>query len=184
VVATGANSDDVPSTPLRLFLVRHGRSLPRPGVPPHGWELDPEGYDDICALRSRLPAGAVWFCSPEPKAITTAQLLTHGHVGVVDALREQVRETTDWIDDFQGTVRRAFAEPDLPAYDGWEPLSRCRARVVPVVERILDVHRDEDVVLVGHGTAWIVLIAALTDIPPDLEAWQRLTMPDVIVVER
>ena len=169
---------------MTLFLVRHGRSAPRPGVPAHEWELDPAGFDDVWALREsgRLPDAAIWFCSPEPKAIATAQLLTEGEVGVVDGLREHVRGSTDWIDDFAGTVAQAFAEPDSPAYDGWEPLAACRNRVVRTVRGILDVHRGEDVVLVGHGTAWTVLVAELTGTRPDLARWRSLAMPDLIVV--
>lgn len=167
-----------------IHLVRHGRSLPVPGEPPHAWELDPAGFDDVWALREsgRLPADAVWFCSPEPKAVATAQLLTEGEVGIVDALREHVRETADWIDDFPDTVARAFADPDHPAYDGWEPLTACRDRVVRAVDGILSAHPAEDVVLVGHGTAWTVLAAALTGTPPDLTRWSVMTMPDLLVV--
>jgi broad specificity phosphatase PhoE len=169
---------------VTLFLVRHGRSLPRDGVPPAAWELHPAGFDDVWALREsgRLPRRAPWFCSPEPKAIATAQLLTESDVGVLDDLREHVRDTTDWIDDFAGTVRRAFEEPDRPAYDGWEPLAACRDRVLPAVRRVLDVHSGKDVVLVGHGTAWTVLAAELTGRPPDLARWERLAMPDLIVL--
>ncbi|HEU4810784.1 MAG TPA: histidine phosphatase family protein [Nocardioides sp.] len=169
---------------MTLFLVRHGRSAPTPGTPPHLWELDPAGFDDVWALREsgRLPRRASWFCSPEPKAVATAQLLTENDVGVLDDLREHVRDTPDWIEDFPGTVARAFAEPDLSAYDGWEPLASCRDRVVPAVERLLDVHGGEDVVLVGHGTAWTVLVAALTGAAPDLVRWAGLAMPDLIVV--
>ncbi|MGZ8738944.1 MAG: histidine phosphatase family protein [Nocardioides sp.] len=169
---------------MSLFLVRHGRSEPRPGVPPHLWELDPAGFDDVWALREsgRLPQRATWFCSPEPKAIATAQLLTETDVGVLDDLREHVRETPDWIADFAGTVRRAFARPDLPAYAGWEPLATCRDRVTTTVRRVLDVHAGEDVVLVGHGTAWTVLTAELTGAEPDLERWESLAMPDLIVL--
>ena len=169
---------------MTLFLVRHGRSLPAPGQPPHRWGLDPQGYDDVWALRTsgRLPARAVWFSSPEPKATETAQLLTDNDVGVVDDLREHVRDTTDWIDDFRGTVRAAFADPDRAAYDGWEPLAACRDRVVPAARRILDVHAGEEVVLVGHGTAWTVLVAALIGGAPDLDRWEAMTMPDLLVV--
>ena len=39
------------------------------------------------------------------------------------------------------------------------------------------------VVLVGHGTAWTVLTAALTSTEPDVERWRALTMPDLLVVE-
>ena len=170
---------------MTLFLVRHGRSAPRPGAPAHEWELDPAGFDDVWALREsgRLPADAVWFCSPEPKAIGTAQLLTEGEVGVVDDLREHVRASTDRLEEFADTVVRAFAEPDVPAYDGWEPLAACRDRVVRSVRGILDVHRGEDVVLIGHGTAWTALVAELTGREPDLARWRALAMPDVIILE-
>ena len=170
---------------MTLFLVRHGRSAPRPGVPAHEWELDPAGFDDVWALREsgRLPADAVWFCSPEPKAIGTAQLLTEGEVGVVNDLREHVRASTDRLEELADTVARAFSEPDVPAYDGWEPLAACRDRVVRSVRGILDVHRGEDVVLIGHGTAWTALVAELTGREPDLARWRALAMPDVIVLE-
>ena len=57
---------------MTLHLVRHGRPLPVEGVPARAWELDPQGFDDVWALREsgRLPSYAAWFCSPEPKAAT------------------------------------------------------------------------------------------------------------------
>ena len=169
---------------MTLFLVRHGRPLVEPGRPPAAWELDPAGFDGVWALREsgRLPGGAVWFSSPEPKAMQTAQLLTEGEVGVVDGLREHVRDTTDWIDDFEGTVRRAFDRPELSSYDGWEPLATCRDRVTTTVRVLLAQHAGADVVLVGHGTAWTVLVADLTRTEPDLDRWRALAMPDLIVV--
>jgi len=169
---------------VALHLVRHGRSLPRPGVPAHEWELDPAGFDDVWALREsgRLPQRAVWFTSPEPKAIATAQLLHEGEVGVVLDLREHLRDTTDWLEDFPGTVERAFAAPDEPAYVGWEPLAACRERVARAVDGILAAHAEEEVVLVGHGTAWTLLVAELTGEAPDLERWRTMAMPDLLVV--
>lgn len=169
-----------------LHLVRHGLSAIDLDRPAHEWELDPAGFDDVWSLREsgRLPepGAAVWFCSPEPKAIETAQLLTEGEVGVVDALREHERHSTDWIADFATVVRRAFEQPEQGAYPGWEPLATCRARIVAAVGGILDVHAGEEIVLVGHGTAWTVLVAALTGCEPDLDRWERLGMPDVIDV--
>ena len=168
-----------------LHLVRHGRPLLEPGLLPSAWELDPAGFDDVWALREsgRLPDRAHWFCSPEPKAVATAQLLTDGPVATVEGLREQVRLTADWIDDIEAVVRRAFADPARSAYPGWEPLDVTRARLVTVVRGLLDEHPGEDLVLVGHGTAWTVLVAALTGADPDLDRWSRLRMPDVLEVE-
>ena len=79
-------------------------------------------------------------------------------------------------------MRAVFADPATPAAPGWEPLDATRARLVPAVRRILDVHGDDDVVLVGHGTAWTLLVADLTGREPDLARWTSLGMPDVIEV--
>ncbi len=54
---------------VTLFLVRHERPVIDPTTPAASWPLDPAGFDDVWALRDRLPQGAVWFTSPEPKAL-------------------------------------------------------------------------------------------------------------------
>jgi broad specificity phosphatase PhoE len=166
-----------------LYLVRHGRPSSDRTKPAHEWPLDPAFVDDVRALRPRLPEHAAWFSSPEPKAFATAQLLTDEPVEVVPDLREHERHTTDWIDDFATVVRRAFDHPDVPAYDGWEPLSDTRRRVVTAVSGIVDQHPGHDVVLVGHATAWTLLRAALMAQPPDLDWWARLATPDVFQYE-
>jgi broad specificity phosphatase PhoE len=165
---------------LSLFLVRHGRPVVDRSRPAHEWPLDPGYDDDVRALRSRLPPTAEWFSSPEPKAFMTARLLTEQPIEVVPNLREHERHSADWIEEFPAVVARAFAEPDVAAYDGWEPLARCRDRVAHAASEILLTRRGTDVVLVGHGTAWTLLRAALTATPPDLEWWARLGMPDVV----
>jgi broad specificity phosphatase PhoE len=168
-----------------LYLVRHGRPVIEPGLLPSAWELDPAHFDDIWALREsgRLPTDAAWFCSPEPKAVATAQLLTEHEVGIVDGLREQVRETADWIDDMETVVRRAFADPERSAHSGWEPIVRTRERVLIAARAIIEAHPNDELVLVGHGTAWTVLAAALTGVGPDLDRRAALGMPDLIEVE-
>lgn len=164
---------------MTLYLVRHGRPLVDRTRPAHEWRLDPAYADDVRAARPRLPLRAAWFSSPEPKALATAHLLTDEAVEVVAALREHERHTSAWIDDFASVVRRAFDQPEVAAYAGWEPLAVTRSRVVTAVKGILDRHPGQDVVLVGHGTSWTVLRAAVTGAPPDLEWWARLSMPDV-----
>src|SRR3954451_18779993 len=104
-----------------LYLVRHGRPLIDRARPAHEWQLDPAYADDVLALRARLPRHAAWFSSPEPKALATARLLTEEPVEVVDDLREHERLSTDWIDDFEAVVRRAFERPEVSAYSGWVP---------------------------------------------------------------
>ncbi len=149
-----------------------------PAQAPARWPLDPAYADGVRALQPDLPAGAAWFSSPEPKARRTAELLTDVEVSLVDDLREHERDTT-WVEDFDGVVARAFADPETSALPGWEPLARTRSRVVSAVEAILDGTRDVPVVLVGHGTAWTLLRASTYGEPPDLEWWRSLRMPDL-----
>jgi broad specificity phosphatase PhoE len=162
--------------------VRHGRPLIDRSAPAHSWPLDPAYADDVRALAPRLPAHARWFSSPEPKAIATALLLHDAEVTVVDDLREHERRSTDWIDDFAATVRRAFDRPGEPAHHGWEPLEDCRRRVVAAADGLRTAHPADDLVLVGHGTAWTLLAASLRGGAPDLDRWAGLDLPDLIVV--
>lgn len=167
-----------------LWLVRHGRPRVDPQQPPHEWPLAPD-TGAVSALREHLPAGGAWHSSPEPKAVGTAQLLTDGPVRLVDDLREAVRPAT-WFDDaseFEALVRRSVLVPHAPAADGWEPASSTRARVEAAVRELLADHVGGDVVAVGHGTAWTLLVAVLTQRPPDLEAWARMRLPDLAVLD-
>ncbi|QSR31847.1 hypothetical protein CFI00_15290 [Nocardioides sp. S5] len=107
----------------------------------------------------------------------------HRRAGRRAAAAARARADGEWVEDFPAAVRRAFARPDVPALAGWEPLTACRERVVPAVRRVLDVHGDEDVVLVGHGTAWTLVVAELTGQPPDLDRWESLAMPDLLTVD-
>lgn len=168
--------------------MRHGLSTTDRSRPPHEWGLDPAGHSAVVSLRDsgRIPTEARWFSSPEAKALGTARLLTGSEVTVVTALREQERHSTHWFTDpaeFRAAVRRAFERPDAPAVEGWEPLSATRDRLLPAVHGILAGHADSEIVLAGHGTAWTLLTSELTGRPPDLEAWSRLRMPDLWVVE-
>jgi broad specificity phosphatase PhoE len=169
---------------VTLYLVRHGRPRIDRAAPAHEWPLDPAYDADVRALRPRLPRSARWFSSPEPKAFATARLLTDDPIEIVADIREQERRTADWVDDFEDVVRRAFASPDVPAYDGWEPLAETRRRVVRAVDAILRGHPEDDVVLVGHGTAWTLVRSQLTGQPPDLAWWSRLRMPDLVDITR
>jgi broad specificity phosphatase PhoE len=169
---------------MSLHLVRHGAPLVDRRVPAREWQLDPASYDAVWALRERLPPRPAWFSSAEPKALQTAQLLTDSDIGVVPELGEHVRESTTWFDDFPGVVRAAFAQPEAPAHPGWEPLRATRERLAGAVAPILAAHREEPVVLVGHGTAWTLLVSMLTGDPPDLDRWAAMGLPDVVALDR
>jgi len=119
------------------------------------------------ALEDRAPT-ATWYSSDEPKAVATAHLLTAGQVQEWPALREAHR--FDWFashEEFRAAVLDAFSQPSRSARPGWEPLDYTRRRISDAVGQIVDENGD-DVVLVGHGTAWTLLLSELTGTEPDL----------------
>jgi broad specificity phosphatase PhoE len=168
-----------------LHLVRHGRPLVDPDVPPREWELDPTGIADLEALRAALPTsatGAAWFSSDERKALATAQRLTDSVVQPLPALREAARSS--FIDDqasFADAVCRGLQHPATAALPGWEALERTRQRVAGTVTDIAS-SSCRDVVLVGHGTAWTLLIHHLLDEPLP-QRLPPMTMPDLLILD-
>lgn len=137
-------------------------------------------------LRSALEVRArtaAWYTSDEPKAVATAHQLTAGQVQEWPALREAHR--FDWFathEEFREAVLEAFSQPSRSARPGWEPLDDTRRRVSDAVSQIVDENGD-DVVLVGHGTAWTLLLSELTGTAPDLTAWTKLRTPDLCTLD-
>ncbi|WP_127480335.1 hypothetical protein [Nocardioides pantholopis] len=134
---------------MALFLVTHGRLVGSAA----GAELDPAGFDEVWALRDRLPQGAAWFCTPHPAAVATCQLLTEGEVGIA-----------------------AHLHGHDPAREDAET---ARQRVLRGVRGVLDSHPGEDVVLVGEPGTWQ---AVLRDLAPGLDPVPVLGTPDVLTL--
>ncbi len=177
---------------MLVHLVRHGPPVIDPELPASSWLLDPGQLAEVDRLGEAgvLPgSGALWFASTEPKAASTAERLHPiGAVTAMDALREAGRpEGLFAREEFVATVARSLEEPDVSARDGWETTASVRARIVDALQgNILRQCKEKgaaDVVMVGHGTAWTVLVAALTGEPPDLVAWRAMAMPDHITLE-
>jgi broad specificity phosphatase PhoE len=166
---------------VMLHLVRHARSASVPTSPSWEWSLADgaeTGAEQLLAS-GVLPTQALWVSSTEPKAVATARLLTASDVSLDDGLREAVRDPA-WLpfEEFQGLVLRSFADPASSVRAGWEPLDVTRVRVTQAADAAVRQADGRDVVLVGHGTAWTMLVAALTGEPPDVEAWEAMLMPD------
>ncbi|MEP6665317.1 MAG: histidine phosphatase family protein [Nocardioidaceae bacterium] len=168
-----------------LHLVRHGASAPDPATPADAWPLRDSAREGIEQLRDSraLPPRARWFSSPEIKALETARLLHNHAVQVIDDLREAERSAF-WFEEpseFEATVERAFTEQEAVVVQGWEPLAHTRSRVAAAARPLLHAAAAgdaSDVVMVGHGTAWTLLVAELTHTEPDIVSWRLMGMPD------
>ncbi len=172
---------------MHLHLVRHAPPLIDTVVPASGWPLDPDQLATLMPLKVSgvLPIlAATWCSSMEPKAMLTAELLAaDADVQHLAELGEAARPAC-WSEraGFEATVERSFARPTEPALPEWEALDTVRHRLLRALDdRVLPLaagRGHHDVVLVGHGTAWTVLVSALTAASPDIDAWRGMTMPD------
>lgn len=184
---TSTTRTNTTTRPIGVHLVRHGAPAIDEAVPAADWTLDPGGLAEVDRLRDSgvLPAGpAVWFSSTEPKAVATAARLAPGHDVVRLADLREAERPAGWFDRdvFTATVARSLEQPDWSARQGWETARSVHDRVVqafcgPVIEAAYE-QRVDEIVLIGHGTAWTVLVAAITQHQPDLAGWRGLTMPD------
>jgi len=124
-----------------------------------------------------LPAQATWFTSPEPKARQTAALLTDTPVQVLEELAETGRDGQALpAEQFEQTVSDYLTAGEAPA--GWESRVDATLRIVNTAQAAMEMTEDGDCVLVGHGTAFTLLVAALAGRPPDAAAWRAMRMPD------
>lgn len=167
-----------------LHLVRHGPPLVDPDVPASTWRLDPAQVSTVRELAASgvLPAQARWVSSDEPKAVETARILAgDAPVETLQELREQYRPA-GWVDAYAVRVHRSLARPDEPPEEGWETAESTRHRVTGAVRSLVASTRG-DLVVVGHGTAWTLLVSDLTGTPVDLVAWERMSMPDHCTIE-
>jgi broad specificity phosphatase PhoE len=171
---------------VMLHLVRHARSVPDPNRPSWEWSLAAGAEADTEWLRTSgvLPSNALWVSSTETKAVATARLLSCPALGIDDDLREAGRDPA-WLpgEEFSSAVLRSFVEPERAAHDGWEPLAVTQRRVLAATRAAVAEAVGRDVVLVGHGTAWTMLVAALTGQLPDVSGWESMGMPDHCAVE-
>src|SRR5699024_8078659 len=134
------------------------------------WPLAPGASVAELTAAGVLPAAGTWFTSPEPKARRTASLLTDAPVQVLEGLAETGRDGQVLpAEQFQQTVSDYLVAGVAPA--GWESRVDATLRIVNTAQAAMEMTKDGDCVLVGHGTAFTLLIAALAGRAPDAAAW-------------
>lgn len=173
----------------KLILVKH--SLPDivPGIPASRWALSDEGRRRCGLLASRLDAWrpAVLVSSAEPKALETARLLAEAWnlpLATRDGFEEQHRETAPFLaaNVFRESIRAFFEKPAELVF-GEETADEAYARFAAAMDTLLDEHPGDSVMVVTHGTVIALYVARRTGVDA-FELWQRLDLPDAIVLDR
>ena len=171
-----------------LVLVKHSLPDIDPAAPAATWRLSAEGRRRARAMAEGLTGRqvAALYSSAEPKAVQTAAAI--GRVlrlptAIEADLGEQDRTDVEFLaaDDFRTRVRHVFSEPEarvLGSESAAEALARYRACVHDILAR-----REENVVVVSHGTVMTLLVASCNTIEP-FELWDRLALPSFVVLRR
>ncbi|MBJ7412085.1 MAG: histidine phosphatase family protein [Phenylobacterium sp.] len=171
-------------TTASLILVRHGRPVINPDIPPPQWGLCPEGREAVAALAERLvpfaPKAAI--SSPEPKALQTAEIIGQRlglAVEVEHGLHEHKRQHTSFgtEEDFRQRIAQVFANPHVPAPGGESAEEACRR-----VAAALEAHPVRPLVAVTHGTVLSLYVAKLLGLDAH-DLWRNLHTPDAFVFD-
>jgi len=179
----------------KLILVKH--SLPEilPEIPASEWHLSAEGRLRCQALADELAGHApdFIFSSQEPKAEKTGQIIAQQLVkplSIVSGLHEHERKTVRFTNEeqFIANVKEFFEQPDALVF-GEETAAQALKRFSSAVDQLISQNRDQNLVVVSHGTVITLFVANNCDIEPfpfwsrlDLPSFVVLSLPDVVVV--
>lgn len=167
-----------------LILVRHAAPAATPDSAPETWPLSSAGLEAAAELGGRIPSGATWHASTEPKAWMTAVAAGRLDAVAQDARFNEIRRPLEpWSDDFRAR-RRAYVEGvDHPA---WEPRSAVAARFDAGVDVHLAASGGAPVAIASHGmamTVWLVGRGLIDAGAAAGEFWDGLAFPDAREVD-
>lgn len=167
-----------------LILVRHGRPVIDPDIPPPQWGLCPEGRDAVAALAEKLTGFGIKaaISSPEPKALQTAEIIGQRlglAVEVEHGLGEHKRPQASFGTEaeFQAKIATIFANPHAPA-PGGESAEQARERLAAALAR----HKTRPLLAVTHGTVLSYYVAKLANCDAH-DLWRSLRTPDAFVFD-
>ncbi|MBS0471005.1 MAG: histidine phosphatase family protein [Proteobacteria bacterium] len=170
----------------RIVFVRHARPRIVEGVPSAEWELDAEGRRaaELLAERLRVYTFPEAVCSPEPKALATAQPIARkfGIPVVIDeGLSEHQRRTVDIVSR-EIAERRIAALFDNPGdvVFGEESADACFARFSCAIKSRLP--SEKDLLFVTHGTVLTIFLSRVCGFEP-MPFWHKLGLPSAVVLK-
>lgn len=172
----------------KLVLVRHSQPEIKPDIPAAKWKLSELGRRRAESLAGGLRhyrANAIW-CSPEPKAKETAQIIGRAlevPLRVADGLEEHHRPNVPFFQstqEFEQAVEEFFSKPTRLVL-GSETATQARDRVTTAIDAVLE-GGTEDAIVVTHGTVMALYLARIANVEP-MRFWRELETPCFVEVE-
>ena len=171
-----------------LFLVKHSLPDIKQDLPARAWHLSEEGRWRAARLAEILKSYQPDFlaCSPEPKAVETAQIVaaTCGvDFQVFEGLREHERSATPYLSksEFEEAVCQFFEKPDTLVF-GSETASQAHERFSTAVSSVWTGRGNKKIMIVSHGTVIALFVSRLTG-QPGYQIWSELGLPGFIVLD-
>lgn len=171
-----------------LVLVKHALPVLDSAVPPSHWRLSSEGEHQSRRLASRLRAYAPLrlVASPEPKALSTGQLIAAElglKVSAAGGLKEADRLALPLMPkaEHERIVAPIFEDLHrrvLGAESGQEALTRFSAAVGTELAQT----EEPNLVAITHGTVISLFVAAHNHID-GFELWKQLACPSFVVLD-
>ena len=171
----------------KLILVRHSAPDIAPEIPAREWHLSEAGRSRCAALARRLLPHApdCIITSTEPKAIETGEIVAQilgKPLETGQDLHEHERGSTGFLtsERFTASVTRFFEQPNQLVF-GRETADAAYQRFAGGVADVMQLHPDENVAIVAHGTVIALFVARATGQEP-LPLWKRLGLPSFVVL--
>lgn len=174
---------------MTVLLVRHAEPV-APGVP--GYEenerpLSADGRRQADLLAERLMGEDISavYSSPYPRARQTVEPLAERlglPVTVIPDLRERLLgrgPLPDWLEH----VERSWDDFSYSVVGG-ESSAEAQARVLAVLEPMLERHNAATAVAAGHGNLIALALHAFAPQVVDFEFWRNMPMPAVYEIRQ
>jgi len=170
-----------------LILVKHSLPQIEPDEPAHRWLLSNEGRARCKPLADVLAqyAPGVIFCSAEPKARETAQIVAEQlavECREAENLNEHDRSNVPLLPqpEFEESVREFFHKPDRLVF-GRETARQAVQRFGWAVDGVLASADAACVAVVSHGTVISLFVGERTGCEP-FDLWRQLELPSFVVL--
>jgi broad specificity phosphatase PhoE len=167
----------------QLILVKHALPVPDTSVPAREWRLGAEGEAQALRLKEEFRSFEPFalFCSTEPKAARTAELI--GTATTVDGLREIDRPVLPWMgkEEHSAFNKRLFDDVDV-AVVGDESAADALRRFDAAINSICDQSAPGNVVAITHGTVISLFVAQHNADVVAYELWQQLDCAKFVVL--
>ena len=171
-----------------LILVRHSEPKIEPDKPASTWRLSERGRTKAKLLADELRVftpTSIW-CSKEPKAIETAQILAgalHLSVNIADGLEEHHRSSVPYFpthDEFEQAVQQFFLNPQQLVL-GDETAHQALQRFTAAINRIIATDTADTAIVVTHGTVMTLYMASVSGVE-SICFWRNLETPSFVVL--